>query len=411
MSGVSGSIENIRSQFPILREKIHGHPLAYLDNGASTQKPIQVIEAVDAYYKTINANVHRGIHLLSQKATDAFESSRNVVADFVNATDTEIVFTRGTTEAINLVAQSWGGEHLGPGKTVVISYMEHHSNIVPWQQICEQTGAELRVMPITEEGDLVPDWVSYIDDSVAIVSVVHASNALGTVNPVKEIAEAAHAHGALVLVDGAQSLAHIQVDVRALDCDFYAGSAHKVYGPTGIGFLYARRQVLEAMRPWHGGGDMIRSVSFERTTYNDIPYRFEAGTPHIAGAIGFAEALRFVQNIGFEEIARHEKQLLEAILAGLGSFEQVRIVGTPNIRSGVVSFVTEGIHAHDIGTLLDENGVAIRVGHHCAQPVMDFYNVQATARASVGIYNTMQDVEQFLDGLRKAIRLFSRFSK
>ncbi len=394
-------IEQVRADFPILRQKVRGKPLAYLDNAATTQKPEAVIQAIDRYYREDNANIHRGVYLLSQRATDQYERARKTVQRFLNAaSEREIVFTRGTTEAINLVAASWGRANLKPGDEVLISHMEHHSNIVPWQLVCEATGAVLRVIPIDDAGALDMDaFDRLLTDRTRLVSVVQVSNSLGTINPVAEIVAKAHAAGAKVLIDGAQSVAHLPVDVRALDCDFFAFSGHKIYGPTGIGALYGKADLLDAMPPYQGGGDMILSVTFEKTTYAALPAKFEAGTPHIAGGIALGAAIQYVQGIGLDRIARSEEELLAYATEAIGGVPGVRIIGTAPHKAGIVSFVMDGAHPHDIGTIVDQEGVAIRTGHHCCQPVMARYGVPATARASLGVYNNRSDIDALVRAL------------
>jgi len=401
-------IRAIRNDFPILSQQVYGKPLAYLDNAATTQKPQCVIDALQHYYEHDNANVHRGVHALSERATAAYEGARRVIADFFHAASTrQVIFTRGATEAINLVASSWGGANIKAGDEILITHMEHHSNIVPWQMLCEQTGAVLKVAPINKAGELVmPEFEALLSKRTKMVGVVHMSNALGTINPVSEIISKAHAMGAAVLIDGAQAAAHVVVDVQALDCDFYVTSAHKMYGPTGIGVLIAKEALLEAMSPYQGGGDMIRMVTFEKTEYNDIPYKFEAGTPHIAGAIGFAKALEYISSIGFEAIGKREKDLLAYATDKAMAFDGLRLIGTAGDKACVLSFVLDGIHPHDLGTIVDREGVAIRAGHHCAMPVMQFYKVPATARASFSIYNTEAEVDALFAALKKAQEIF-----
>ena len=387
----------------------HGAPDAlYLDNGATTQKPEQVIEAERAFYREANANIHRGVHWLSQHATDLYELARERVRGLLNAAHAdEIVFTRGTTEAINLVAQSWARTQLKPGDEIVLTTMEHHSNIVPWQLVCEQTGAVLKVVPITDAGELEPGaYEALLGERTRLVALVHVSNALGTVNPVREMVERAHAVGAIVLVDGAQAVAHQPVDVQALGCDFYAFSGHKLYGPTGTGALYGRRELLAAMPPWQGGGDMIRTVAFEGSTWADPPQRFEAGTPNIAGAVGLAAAIDYVRGIGLERIAAHEAALLAHATEALGAVPGVQLIGTAADKAGIVSFVVDGIHPHDLGTILDSEGVAIRAGHHCAMPVMTRFGIPGTARASFALYNGERDVAALVEAIAKAQRMF-----
>ncbi|MDQ6972723.1 MAG: cysteine desulfurase [Mariprofundaceae bacterium] len=402
-------VEKIRGDFPILQQQICGKPLAYLDNAATTQKPQSVIDAVQHYYARDNANVHRGVHTLSERATAAYEGARRIIADFFHAaSEQEVIFTRGATEAINLVAASWGREHLSAGDEVLITHMEHHSNIVPWQMLCEQTGAVLKVAPINDAGELImSEFEALLSGRTKLVGVVHMSNALGSINPVEEIVEKAHALGAVVLVDGAQAAAHLPVNVQALDCDFYVTSAHKMYGPTGIGVLIGKQGLLDAMPPYQGGGDMIRMVTFEKTEYNELPYKFEAGTPHIAGAIGFGKALEYINAIGFEAITQREKALLGYATTKAQSFEGLRIIGTAKKKACVLSFVLKGIHPHDLGTILDREGVAIRAGHHCAMPIMQFFKVPATARASFSIYNTEAEVDALFAALEKAQAIFA----
>jgi len=397
-----------RADFPILGERVHDRPLVYLDNGATTQKPASVLDAEDAYYRHNNANVHRGVHLLSQRATDAFEAARARIARFINAQrPEEIVFVRGTTEAINLVAQSYARPHLKPGDEILISAMEHHSNIVPWQLVCEQTGAALKVVPIDDAGALDTDaYERLLNERTRLVAITHLANALGSINPVERIVVAAHAKGVPVLLDGAQAISHLPVDVRVIDCDFYAFSGHKVYGPTGIGALYARAALLEAMLPWQGGGDMIRSVTFEKTEYNAIPWKFEAGTPNIAGAIALGAALDYVDSIGMEVIAAHETDLLAYATDALGMIPGLRLIGTARDKASILSFVLDGVHAHDVGTILDHHGVAVRAGHHCAMPVMQRFGVPATVRASLALYNTHEDIDALIEGLGRVREIF-----
>ncbi len=401
-------VARIRAEFPILDQQVHGKPLVYLDNAATTQKPRAVIDAISHYYQADNANIHRGVHTLSQRATDEYEGAREKVRGFINAADSrEIIFTRGTTEAINLLAQSYGRPRFKPGDEILITAMEHHSNIVPWQMLCEQTGAVLKVAPIDEAGELILDeFHQLLSPRTKLVAVVHISNALGTINPVKKIIDAAHAVGAVVLLDGAQAVAHTPVDVQALDCDFYAFSAHKLYGPTGVGVLYGKREWLEAMPPYQGGGDMIRMVTFEKTEYNSLPYKFEAGTPHIAGGIALGAAIDYVSAIGLEAIAAHEDDLLRYATERATRLPGLRLIGTAREKAGILSFVLGRIHPHDIGTILDHEGVAIRAGHHCAMPVMDFFAVPATARASFAVYNTREDVDRLIAAIHKVNEVF-----
>lgn len=398
----------IRASFPILDQTIHGQPLSYLDNGATTQKPLAVIEALAHYYRADNANVHRGVHTLSQRATAGYEGAREAVRQFINAPGAEsVIFTRGTTESINLVAQSYARPRLQPSDEILISWLEHHSNIVPWQLVCQQTGATLKVAPIDENGAI--DQAAFralLSERTRLVAISHISNALGTINPVADMIRDAHATGAVVLIDGAQAVAHQRVDVQALDADFYAFSSHKLYGPTGLGVLYGRADLLEAMPPWQGGGDMIASVSFEQTTWNALPYKFEAGTPPIAAAIGLHAALDWIDSVGLSAIAAHEATLLEAGTTLLQELAGVRIIGTAPDKAAILSFVIEGVHPHDAGTLLDQLGIAIRAGHHCAQPVMDRFGIPATVRASIAAYNTTAELEALVAGIRKVQGVF-----
>jgi cysteine desulfurase / selenocysteine lyase len=401
-------VRRLREDFPILSRKVHGKPLVYLDSGATAHKPRAVIDAVRNVYENLNSNVHRGVHLLSQEATAAFEGAREKARRFLNASDTrEIVFVRGTTEAINLVAQSHARPLLHEGDEVLITHMEHHSNIVPWQILCQQTGAKLRVVPINDAGELEMDELDkLLSPRTKMVGLIHVSNALGTINPVREIVHKAHNAGATVLVDGAQAVPHGPVDVRELGADFYAFSGHKLFGPTGIGVLYGRADLLERMPPWQGGGDMIRSVSFEKTIYNELPYKFEAGTPNIAGTIGLGAAIDYVQQIGPSRIAAYEAELLRYATEAVSSVPGVRLIGTAAHKAAIVSFVMDDIHPHDLGTVLDRRGVAIRTGHHCAQPVMDRFGIPATARASLALYNTPEEIDALVDGLRAAVEMF-----
>ncbi|HEX5043283.1 MAG TPA: cysteine desulfurase [Candidatus Polarisedimenticolaceae bacterium] len=401
-------LARVRGEFPILARTVHGQPLVYLDNAASTQKPQVVIDAISRFYAEGYANVHRGVHLLSAQATEAYDGVREKVARLIGATDpAECVFVRGTTEGINLVAQTFGRARVRAGDEVLITAMEHHSNLVPWQMLCAARDATLRVLPMTDAGDLRMDELErMLTPRTRLLALVHVSNALGTVNPVRRITEMAHAAGVPVLVDGAQAVARMPVDVRALGCDFYAFSGHKLYGPTGIGVLWGRRELLEAMEPWQGGGDMIRHVTFEHTTYNDVPYKFEAGTPDIAGVIGLGAALDWLQGLGLEAVAGHERALLQRAVATLDGIPEVRQIGTAEERAGLVSFVLEGIHAHDVGTVLDSRGIAVRAGHHCAYPVMERMGVPATVRASFAVYNTEEEIEALAAGIGAALELF-----
>ena len=401
-------VERIRQDFPILGEKIRGKPLVYLDNAATSQKPHVVIDTIRQFLSTYNSNVHRGVHQLSERATEVFEQARTRVQSFINAAESrEIIFVRGTTEAINLVAQSYGRTHIGTGDELVISAMEHHSNIVPWQILCEQTGAVLRVVPINDDGEMLLDeYVTLLTPRTRLVAVAHVSNALGTINPVREIIRLARRQGVPVLVDGAQAVPHLQVDVRELDCDFYAFSGHKVFGPTGIGVLYGRARLLEAMPPYQGGGDMIKSVTFAKTVYNDLPYKFEAGTPHIGGVIGLGAALGYLDGVGLDRVTAYEHELLVHATEALSAIPGVRMIGTAKEKASVLSFVVDGVHAHDIGTVLDHEGIAIRAGHHCAMPVMQRFGVPATARASLAFYNTRAEVDALVRGIHKVIEMF-----
>jgi len=401
-------VERVRHEFPILQRTVHGRPLAYLDSAASAQCPRVVVEAIDDYVTRSHANVHRGVHVLSQEATAAYEGARDRVRRFLNArSPREIVFVRGTTEAINLVAQSYARPRLGPGDEILITALEHHANIVPWQMVREATGCSLVVAPIDRSGALVLDeLIARLTARTRLVAVAHVSNALGTILPVGEIIAAAHARGVPVLLDGAQSVPHHAVDVRALDCDFYAFSGHKLYGPTGIGVLYGREALLAEMPPWQGGGDMILTVSFERTTYNELPWKFEAGTPNMSGAVGLAAAIDFVEALGLDAIAEHERRLLAAATEALERIPGVTIVGTAPRKASVLSFTLEGIHPHDLGTILDSEGIAVRTGHHCAMPVMEFFGIPATARASFACYNTLDEVHRLAAAVTKAREVF-----
>ena len=399
----SFDVERIREDFPILNRRVHGKPLVYLDNAATGQKPQVVIDAVNRYYSTENSNVHRGIHFLSERLTEAYEGARSKVKRFLNASNTrEIVFVRGTTEGINLIAQSYGSTFIKEGDEIIISAMEHHSNIVPWQILCEQVGAVLRVVPINHDGELMVDeYKRLLNGRTKFVSVTQLSNALGTVNPVKQLIEMAHRWGVPVLVDGAQAVPHMRVDVQDLDCDFFAFSGHKLFGPTGVGILYGKADLLEAMSPYQGGGDMISLVTFEKTHYNTLPYKFEAGTPNIAGGIGLGTAIDYVQEIRLEAVAGYEHELLAYATEALSTIKSLRIIGKARDKAGVLSFVLDGVHAHDIGTILDQDGIAIRTGHHCAMPVMQRFGVSATARASFAFYNTKEEVDALVRGIHK----------
>lgn len=403
------NVSRIREDFPILKQLVHGKPLVYLDNAASAQKPQAVIDALSRFYSTSYANVHRGIHQLSERATEAYEAARLSVQRFIGAAEAkEIIFVRGATEAINLVAQTYGRTHVQAGDEILVSTMEHHSNIVPWQMLCEATGARLRVVPINDEGELLlDDYERLVTTKTKLIAIAHVSNVLGTVNPIRRIVEIAHRHQVPVLVDGAQAAPHLALDVRALGCDFYAFSGHKLFGPTGIGVLYGKASLLEAMPPYQGGGHMIRSVTFEKTTYNTVPDRFEAGTPHIAGVIGLGAAIEYVNEIGLEAITTYERELLAYATDQLSRISGLRLIGTAKEKAGVLSFVVDGIHPHDLGTLLDNEGIAIRAGHHCAQPLMSRFGVPATARASLAFYNTRADIDALAAGIHQAIEFFT----
>jgi cysteine desulfurase/selenocysteine lyase len=399
----------LREDFPILRQTVNGHPLAYLDNAASAQRPRQVIDAVSHYEEHDHANIHRGVHTLSQRATEAFEGARRRIAAFINAaSERELIFTRGTTEAINLVAQAYARPRLQPGDEILITWMEHHSNIVPWQQVCEQTGARLVVVPIDERGQLrMDEYERLLGPRTRMVAAVHVSNALGTINPVADMVRLAHGRGVPVLLDGAQAMPHGSVDVRALGCDFYAFSGHKMYGPTGIGALYGREQLLEEMPPWQGGGDMIRMVRFDHTEYNDLPWKFEAGTPNISGAVGLGAAVDYLGAIGMEAIAAREAELLSYADQRLAEVPGLRPIGTAEHKASLVSFVLDGVHPHDIGTIVDHDGIAVRTGHHCAMPVMEFFGIPATARASFALYNNEREIDRLAESLMRAHEVFA----
>jgi len=403
-------IESIRQDFPILHRTVYDHPLVYLDNAATTQKPDQVLAAMDDYYHTINSNVHRGVHFLSQRATDAYEGARQTVAEFINARHThEIIFTRGTSEAINLVAAVFGKKFLQPGDQILVSAVEHHSNIVPWQLIAEEKGATLKVIPVDEDGNLIIDELDHLLKGVKIVAFNYVSNSLGGINPVREIIAAAHRHGIPVLIDAAQAVQHLPVDVQDLDADFLAFSSHKLYGPTGFGILYGKEEWLNQLPPYQGGGEMIKTVSFEKTTYNDLPYKFEAGTPDIAGAIGLAAAIDYVNRLGLANIHQAELNLMTYALDTLQSIDGFRLVGKADAahRAGVISFLVGEIHPFDLGEILDKQGIAVRTGHHCAQPVMDRYCIPGTVRASLAIYNNRTDIDRLAAGIKKAAKLLA----
>ena len=402
-------VDRIREDFPILKQTVHGKPLVYLDNAATSQKPQVVIDTLSGYYTTENSNVHRGVHYLSERATEDYEGTRAKIRQFINASDDrEIIFVRGATEGINLVAQSYGRQHVGEGDEIIVSAMEHHSNIVPWQILCQERGATLRVIPMNDNGELLMDeYEKLLGPRTKLVSVVHLSNSLGTINPVEQIIAMAHARGVPVLVDGAQSISHRTIDVQKLGCDFFVFSGHKLYGPTGVGGLYGRDDLLESMPPFQGGGDMIKSVTFEKTIYNSLPYKFEAGTPNIGGVIGLGAAIDYVSAVGLDRISEYEEGLLEYGTERLSSISDLRLIGTAKDKSSVLSFVLGDVHPHDIGTILDSEGIAIRTGHHCTQPVMDRFGVPATARASLAFYNTKDEIDALVRGIDKVIEVFS----
>jgi len=402
-------VHAVRRQFPVLARMVHGKPLCYLDNGASAQRPLSVIDAVDDYERHHHANIHRGVHTLSQEATALYEGARDRLVKFINARSRhEIVFVRGTTEAINLVAQSYGRPTLSPGDEVLITHLEHHANIVPWQMLCEQTGARLVVAPMDARGEVHAEAVeALMTPRTRILAFAHVSNALGTILPVRRLIAAAKARGIVTLIDGAQAVPHLSVDVQALGCDFYAFSGHKLFGPTGIGVLYGREALLDRMPPWQGGGDMILSVSFDKTTYNALPYKFEAGTPNISGAIGLGAAVDFLQSLDLAAVHAHEHALLEYATSKLGQIDGLSIVGTARDKASLVSFVVAGVHPHDLGTILDEDGIAVRTGHHCAMPVMEFFKLPATARASFALYNTFEEIDRLAAAIPRAIALFA----
>ncbi len=409
MSGTGFDVAKVRADFPILQQEVRGRPLVYLDSAASAQKPRAVIDAISHFYTHDNANVHRGVHFLSERSTAAFEGAREKVARFLHAKDAkEIIFVRGTTEAINLVVQTFGRKNVGPGDEVLITAIEHHANIVPWQMLCEQVGAKLKYIPVDTHGDLVLEGLDeLLTPRTRILALTHVSNALGTVTPVKELVRRAHAKGIPVLVDGAQAVTHFPVNVVELDCDFYAFSGHKLFGPMGIGVLYGKKELLESMPPYQGGGDMILSVTMEKTIYNRVPYRFEAGTPDVAGAVGLGAAIDYLQRVGMDNIAAHDRELLAYTEQALARVPGVRLLGRARERSGLVSFVMEDVHPHDIGTILDREGVAVRAGHHCAQPLMQCFGVAATVRASLALYSTREDVDALVRGLHKVREMFA----
>jgi cysteine desulfurase / selenocysteine lyase len=401
-------VEAIRKDFPILARKVHGRPLVYLDNGATSQKPQAVIDAVSRYYAEENSNIHRGVHYLSERATAAYEEAREKIKRFINAPKTqEIIFVRGTTEAINLVAQSYGRAFLKAGDEIIVSAMEHHSNIVPWQMLCEQVGARLRVIPINHDGELVmEEYRRLLTEKTKFVSVTHVSNALGTIVPVKEVVALARERGVPVMLDGAQAAPHLKLDVQAIGCDFYAFSGHKLFGPTGVGVLFGRSELLDRMPPYQGGGDMISLVTFEKTHYNVLPYKFEAGTPHIAGGIGLGAAIDYLAGVNWEQVVSHEQDLLAYATDALSSIQGLKIIGTAKEKAGVISFVFDHVHAHDVGTILDQEGIAVRAGHHCAMPVMQRFGVPATTRASFAFYNTRDEVDALKRAIHQVLRVF-----
>lgn len=403
-------IDALRRDFPILQRHIHGKPLVYFDNAATSQKPQVVIDCLDNYYQHYNSNIHRGVHTLSQEATAAYEGARHKIQHFLNAkSPKEIVFVRGTTEAINLVANSYGRTNIGQDDEIILSEMEHHANIVPWQLLCEQTGAKLKIIPINDQGELLLDkYAELFTPKTKLVAIVHVSNALGTINPIQSMVKIAHQHGVPVLVDGAQATPHMKVDVQALDCDFYTLSSHKMYGPTGVGALYVRQSILEDMPPYQGGGEMIQWVTFEKTTFNEIPFRFEAGTMPIADAIAFGTAIDYLQSIGLDRISQREQALLHYAEQQAADFPGLRIIGTAQHKASILSFLLDSIHAHDVGTILDNEGIAIRTGHHCAMPVMQHFHVPATARASFSFYNTFAEIDQLFAALHKVREVFAR---
>lgn len=408
MSELLTDIEQIRAQFPILEQKINGRPLIYLDNGATSQKPQSVIDAISNFYSKENSNIHRGVHTLSQEATSAYEDVRKKVQKFINAKhDHEVILTSGTTGAINLVASSFGEKLVRKGDEILITAMEHHSNIVPWQMLCERKGAKLVVVPISETGEVdIEDFKKLISPKTELISLVHVSNSLGTINPIKEMIKIAHSQSIPVLVDGAQAVHHTPVDVQDLDADFYAFSAHKMYGPTGVGVLYGKEELLNSMEPYQGGGDMIKSVTFEKTIYNDLPHKFEAGTPNIVGGIGLGAAIDFINNVGFKFIQEHEAELIRFATSQLRSIKGIRFIGTAKERAGLVSFVLDGIHPYDTGVILDKLGIALRTGHHCTQPVMNFFKVPGTVRASFAVYNTKDEIVKLVEGIERVQKMF-----
>ncbi|MFO8066391.1 MAG: cysteine desulfurase [Bacteroidales bacterium] len=403
------NVQNIREEFPILNQKIYNHPLVYLDNAATTQKPKVVTDRIIKYYESENSNIHRGTHYLSQIATEAFENTRKTIQSFLNASKShEIIFTKGTTESVNLVASSFSKEFLNKGDEIIISAMEHHSNIVPWQMVCEDKGAVLKVIPMNDNGELIiEDYKKLINERTKIIAVAHVSNSLGTINPIKEIIKIAHKNNIPVLVDGAQAVQHISVDVQDLDCDFYCMSAHKIYGPMGVGVLYGKEEWLEKLPPYQGGGEMIQDVKFDKTTFNELPFKFEAGTPNVGAVLGFEEAIKFVTDLEIVNIAQHETNVLSYAFEELKKIDRIRFIGNASERTSLISFIFDDIHPYDTGTILDKLGVAVRTGHHCAQPVMDFFEVHGTVRLSVGVYNTTEEIDILIKGLKKIREMFS----
>lgn len=396
-------IAAIRAQFPVLKQEVNGYPLTYLDNAATSQKPLRVIESLNQYYSAYNSNIHRGVHTLAEKATNAYEATRISLQEFINSAEKEeIIFTKGTSESINLVAATYGRQNISKGDEIIITGLEHHSNIVPWQMLCEENGAILKVVPISDEGEIsLEDFNRLLSDRTKIVSVAFASNALGTINPVKEIIDASHKVGAVVLLDAAQAVAHLEVDVQALDCDFLAASAHKMYGPTGVGFLYGKRHILEQMPPYQGGGEMIKEVTFEKTTYNDIPFKFEAGTPNIGDIIAFNEAIGFINDLGKENIRAYEDELLAYATQKLQAIDNLKLIGTAEHKVGVISFIFEDMHPYDVGMMLDARGIAVRTGHHCTMPLMERFELEGTVRASFAVYNTFEEIDVLAESLTK----------
>lgn len=396
-------IAAIRAQFPVLKQEVNGYPLTYLDNAATSQKPLRVIESLNQYYSAYNSNIHRGVHTLAEKATNAYEATRISLQEFINSAEKEeIIFTKGTSESINLVAATYGRQNISKGDEIIITGLEHHSNIVPWQMLCEENGAILKVVPISDEGEInLEDFNRLLSDRTKIVSVAFASNALGTINPVKEIIDASHKVGAVVLLDAAQAVAHLEVDVQALDCDFLAASAHKMYGPTGVGFLYGKRHILEQMPPYQGGGEMIKEVTFEKTTYNDIPFKFEAGTPNIGDIIAFNEAIGFINDLGKENIRAYEDELLAYTTQKLQAIDNLKLIGTAEHKVGVISFIFEDMHPYDVGMMLDARGIAVRTGHHCTMPLMERFELEGTVRASFAVYNTFEEIDVLAESLTK----------